>query len=59
MMPGRVEGRSAILAYDLEQADSQSAYFIMFEFFGAELGSIRYFRCARYAMTDARWEVFG
>lgn len=58
MMPGRVEGRSAILAYDLEQTDSKPAYFILLEFFGAELGFIRDFRYARYAMADARWQVF-
>ena len=46
------------LAYDLEQADSHPAYFILLEFFGAELGFIRDFRYARYAMTDARWEMF-
>ena len=59
MAPGWVEGRSAILAYDLEQGDSKPAYFILLEFFGAELGFIRDFRYARYAMVDARWELFG
>ncbi|MDA0230490.1 MAG: sigma-70 family RNA polymerase sigma factor [Proteobacteria bacterium] len=59
MMPGLVEGRGAILAFDLEHAGSKPAYFILLEFRGRELGFIRDFRYARYAMTDAQWEVFG
>ena len=56
MMPGLLEGRGAILAFDVDTVESQPAYFILLEFFGAELRFIRDFRYARYAMTDAAWQ---
>lgn len=59
MMPGRLEGRGAILAFDVEEETGQPAYFILLEFFGAELRYIRDFRYARYAMTDAAWKPIG
>ena len=59
MMPGRIEGLGAILAFDLDDAESRPAYFILLEFDGGELRFIRDFRYARYAMADARWEQVG
>ena len=56
MMPGRVEGHPAMLAFDHEDAGSGPAYFILLRFAGSELRFIRDFRYARYAITDAEWE---
>ncbi len=59
MMPGRVEGRPAILAFDPVDSASGPAYFILLEFTAGELQFIRDFRYARYAMADAQWERLG
>jgi len=57
IIPGRVEGRGAILAFDLELAQDHPAYFILLRFDGSKLGFIRDFRYARYAMAAAHWEA--
>ena len=59
MMPGRVEGRPAMLAFDPEDSTSGPAYFILLEFTDDELHFIRDFRYASYVMADAEWERFG
>ena len=59
MMPGRVEGLGAILAFDLDATESGPAYSILLNFDGAELRFIRDFLYARYAMADARREPLG
>jgi len=57
MAPGQVEGRDAILVFDLTQPEERPAYFILLDYAGEELGFIRDFRYARYAMADAEWEL--
>ena len=59
MIPGRVEGLGAILAFDLDATENGPAYFILLNFAGAELRFIRNFLYARYAMADACWESLG
>ena len=56
MMPGRVEGRPAILAFDPENTEKGPIYFVLVRFEDSELHFIRDFRYARYAMDDAQWE---
>ncbi len=59
MIPGRVEGRPAILAFDPDDTASRPIYFILLEFSAGELNFIRDFRYARYVMADAEWARFG
>lgn len=58
MAPGVVEGRAALLAFDCEDPAGPPIYFVLLEFTGGEVRSIRDFRYARYAIADARWERF-
>jgi RNA polymerase sigma-70 factor (ECF subfamily) len=55
MAPGIVEGRPAILAYDLKISQKIPAYFIVLDIGKSGVSRIRDFRYARYAMTDADW----
>ena len=54
MMPGRVEGLGAILAFDLDATESGPAYFILLNFAGAVLRFIRDFLYTRYAIYPLR-----
>ncbi|MCP4383818.1 MAG: sigma-70 family RNA polymerase sigma factor [Hyphomicrobiales bacterium] len=56
MAPGRVEGRPAILAFDRNDPAGPPTYFVLLTFGDGKVLSIRDFRYARYAMTDARWD---
>jgi RNA polymerase sigma-70 factor (ECF subfamily) len=56
MAPGRVEGRPAILAFDRSDPSGPPRYFILLQFDGDNVLSIRDFRYAQYAMADAQWE---
>jgi RNA polymerase sigma-70 factor (ECF subfamily) len=58
MAPGRVEGRMAILAFDPDDPSGPPKYFVLIDFDGANIASIRDFRYARYVMADAQWERF-
>jgi RNA polymerase sigma-70 factor (ECF subfamily) len=58
MAPGCVDGRPAILAFDRDDPSASPGYFVLLEFDGDNVASIRDFRYARYAMADARWERF-
>jgi RNA polymerase sigma-70 factor (ECF subfamily) len=50
---GLVEGRPAILAYDLQDGSSQPAYFMLITWDDAQVSLIRDYRYARYVMRDA------
>jgi RNA polymerase sigma-70 factor, ECF subfamily len=50
---GTVEGRPAILGYDLSQESSQPAYFILLTWEGDQVSLIRDYFYARYIMQDA------
>ncbi len=58
MAPGSVEGRPAVLAFDPDDPAGPPQYFILLEFRGDQVLSIRDFRYARYVMADARWQRF-
>ena len=55
LAPGIVEGRPSALVFD--RADPQPAprYFVLLDFEGPSIASIRDFRYASYVMTDAKW----
>ena len=55
MAPGTVEGRAAILAFDRADPSSSPNYFVLLGFDGSKVLTIRDFRYARYAMTEAQW----
>ena len=57
MMPGRVEGRAALLAFDPDDTAAGPIYFVLLDFENAGLAAIQDFRYARYAMADAEWEL--
>lgn len=51
---GRVEGRSAILVYDVHGVSTEPAYFILITWNLDRISHIRDFLYARYVMQDAR-----
>jgi RNA polymerase sigma-70 factor, ECF subfamily len=53
MVTGTVEGHPAILAYDLDEASSQPAYFMLLTWDNNQVSSIRDFHYARYVLRDA------
>jgi RNA polymerase sigma-70 factor (ECF subfamily) len=53
LAPGLVEGRPAALVRDAEQPTASPAYFILLDWTGDRLLTIRDFRFARYAMEGA------
>ncbi|MEH6476549.1 MAG: sigma-70 family RNA polymerase sigma factor [Sneathiella sp.] len=56
MMPGQVEGRPALLAFDQEDISSGPVYFVLLRFVAGKLEYIRDFRYARYVIAGAEWE---
>ncbi|MEP7288668.1 MAG: RNA polymerase sigma factor [Chloroflexota bacterium] len=59
MAVGTVEGRPAILGYDLSQASSQPAFFILLTWDNDQVSSIRDYFHARQVMRDAVITVNG
>jgi len=57
MLPGTVEGRPAILAFDSPDTIQSPLYFILLDFDSSGLYFIKDFRYARYVMDDAKWEL--
>ncbi len=55
MVPGLLEGRPAILAFDRNSPDTRPLYFILLEVDQHGIMRMRDFRYARYAMDDAEW----
>jgi RNA polymerase sigma-70 factor, ECF subfamily len=53
LVPGFVERRPAVLVYDPRDPVAMPAYFVLLEFAGENVLSIRDFRYARYVMRDA------
>ncbi len=53
LVPGLVDGRPAILVFDPQQAGQGPRYFIVIDWSGDEIASIRDFRYARYAIAEA------
>jgi RNA polymerase sigma-70 factor (ECF subfamily) len=52
---GLVEGRPAILVYDLREGSATPAYFILIEWADGEVMRIRDYRYSRYMMTDVSY----
>jgi len=52
-VPGFADGRPAVLVLDPGDPAARAAYFVLLEWAGPELVSIRDFRHARYAAEDA------
>jgi RNA polymerase sigma-70 factor (ECF subfamily) len=55
---GLVEGRLAILAYDLHEGSRQPAYFLLITWGDAQVSVIRDYRYARYVMRDTKIAAF-
>ncbi|MFC4275836.1 sigma-70 family RNA polymerase sigma factor [Achromobacter aloeverae] len=53
LVPGLVDGRAALLVFDPQQPAATPSYFVLLEFDGSRICSIRDFRHARYAVADA------
>jgi len=53
LVPGQVDGRPAILVYDPNELAARPTYFVLLEWDGDKLVTIRDFRHARYAAEDA------
>jgi RNA polymerase sigma-70 factor (ECF subfamily) len=53
LVPGLVDGRSAILVYDPREPTARPTYFILLEWEGGKLVGIRDFRHARYVVEGA------
>lgn len=53
LMVGMVEGRPALIAYDIHEASPEPAYFILLDWDDEQVSFIRDFRYARYVMRDA------
>jgi RNA polymerase sigma-70 factor, ECF subfamily len=54
LAPGTVDGRPAILVMDAAERPEKPVYFILLEWTGSQIGTIRDFSHARYAMDDAQ-----
>lgn len=57
LVPGRVEGRPAILVFEPDNPEAPPVYFVLVEFRDGQIRKIRDFRYARYVMADAVWIV--
>lgn len=53
LVPGRVDGRPAILVVDPDRPGAAPGYFIVIDWAGEQIRRIRDFRYARYAMSEA------
>jgi len=58
-LAGLVDGRPAVLVYDGEDPDERVKYFVLLEWVGDKVTSIRDFVFARYAMDGADIKVMG
>lgn len=54
---GFVEARPVVIAHDPQRPEAEPAYFIVVEWSGAKVASIRDFRYARYVMESAAVEL--
>jgi RNA polymerase sigma-70 factor (ECF subfamily) len=59
LVPGLVEGRPAVLVYDPGDPSRVPAYFVLLEWIGDSVATIRDFRHARYATEGAELRVVG
>jgi len=59
LVPGLVDGRPAALVCDPDDKSSTPTYFVLLEWTGGGLVSIRDFRYARYAIEGAELRMFG
>lgn len=59
LLPGLVEGRPAALVRDAQAPAAPPAYFILLDWTGEQLLTIRDFRFARYALDGAEITVLG
>jgi len=50
---GLVDGRPAVLVYDIAPSSPSSTYFVLLEWDGERISGIRDFRYARYAASEA------
>jgi RNA polymerase sigma-70 factor (ECF subfamily) len=55
--PGLVEGRPAALVQQADEDTGRPLYFVLLDWSGEQLGAIRDFRYARYAMDGAKVEI--
>ena len=53
LLPGLVDRRPALLAYDPDDLGGKPLYFVVLEWTGSSVSAIRDFRYARYAMEGA------
>ena len=56
LVPGLVDGRLAILVFDPHRPGQGPSYFIVLDWAGGQIGHIRDFRYARYAVAEAEVE---
>ena len=56
-MPGLVEGRPAILVFDPEAAEGPPKYFMLLDWAGDKVATIRDFRYATYVVDGAEYRV--
>jgi RNA polymerase sigma-70 factor (ECF subfamily) len=56
-VPGLVEGRPAILAFDPNAPDAGPKYFVLLEWAAGKVATIRDFRHAAYAIDGAEYSV--
>jgi RNA polymerase sigma-70 factor (ECF subfamily) len=57
LVPGLVEGRPAALVQQADDGAGRPLYFVLLDWSGEQLGAIRDFRYARYAMDGAKVEI--
>ena len=50
-----VESRPAILVFDPREPSSRPTYFMLLDWAGGQVGAIRDFRYAAYAIESAQW----
>jgi len=55
LVPGLVESRPAILVFDPREPSSRPTYFMLLDWAGGQVGAIRDFRYAAYAIESAQW----
>lgn len=57
LVPGLVEGRPAILVFDPDAADASPKYFMLLDWAGEKVATIRDFRYATYVVDGAEYRV--
>jgi RNA polymerase sigma-70 factor (ECF subfamily) len=59
LVPGLVEGRPAILVFDLDKPSAKPAYFMLLDWSAGKVAAIRDFRHASYVADDVEFLVAG